>query len=111
MSETEINKGKLTLVGTLDNFVRQNKDKIKYEGDTVEETFSENFYNTHVLIDRFVYEIIPDALDFYDDIFEMSCDSSGDLHYLLKYYNGGCGFQEAIDQAYKNMFNKLNKEK
>lgn len=107
MSEVEVNKGKLKLVSTLNTFLREHLSRELYEGESEEEYFLENFYDTHVLIDIFVYEIIPDDLDFYDDIFEMTCDSSGDLHYLLKYYNGGCGFGEAINQAYKNMLNKL----
>jgi len=105
MSETVIKKGRLKLVSTLDNFVSE------VEGvESKEECFFENFYNTHTLIGGFVYEVITDNVDFYDDIFEMTCDSSGDLHYTLKYHNGGCGFQEAIGYAYDNMINKLNNE-
>lgn len=103
MSETEINRGKLKLVSTLDNFVSDTEG-----AESKEEYFLENFYKTHALIEGFVYEVIADNVDFYDDIFEMTCDSSGDLHYTLKYYNGGCGFQEAIEYAYDNMINKLN---
>ena len=109
MSEVEINKGRLTLVSTLSNFLKEHKDQIKYpcEGESEEVQFSDNFYDSHVLIGDFVYEVIKEDVDFYDDIFNMSWDSNGDLHYLLKYYNGGCGFSEAIDTAYMNMVNKL----
>lgn len=55
-----------------------------------------------------MYEVISKKkLEGHDDIYEADLDKEGNIKYVLKYYNGGCGFEEAFGQAIKNM----NKEK
>jgi len=41
-------------------------------------------------------------VDEYSDIFQ-SKQNGKDIDFLLKYYNGGCGFEEALDKAIENM--------
>lgn len=72
------------------------KECIKYETEK------------YVIVDNNIYEIIQDKdVDDYGDIFEATENIDGTIDYTLRYYNGGCGFPEAIEYA----LNKLNKGK
>lgn len=56
-------------------------------------------YNKFILLDGEVWEVIQDKE--YDDyeILEMTSNFDGTFNYVLSYYNGGCGFSEAMQYA------------
>ena len=59
-----------------------------------------------VLNKNYAYVIISeDDIDDYADIFNASKNEDGTIDFLLKYYNGGCSFDEALTTA----INKMNK--
>ena len=97
MSQTEQYKGILTPTGKTLSEYRPDIDDI----DDLDET--------EVLIDGKVYTVERTAYEDYDDIFEAERLSDGKISFHVKYYNGGCGFSEAIDESIKNM--KCNADK
>lgn len=72
--------------------------------DTWEECFREMEYDKYIITNNNIYRIIEDK-EFTDceDIFEAHQNELGQIEYCLSYYNGGCGFSEAIENALKNM--------
>ena len=59
-----------------------------------------------VLNKNYAYVIISeDDIDDYADIFHASKNEDGTIDFLLKYYNGGCSFDEALITA----IDKMNK--
>ena len=55
---------------------------------------------------NYAYVIISeDDIDDYADIFNASKNEDGTIDFLLRYYNGGCSFNEALTTA----INKMNK--
>lgn len=59
-----------------------------------------------VLNKNYAYVIISeDDIDDYADIFNASKNEDGTIDFLLKYYNGGCSFDEALTTA----IDKMNK--
>lgn len=60
-----------------------------------------DFYDSHVLLEDKLYEIIEKD-ELMNDLFQMNANDNGELEFVVSYYNGGCGFSEAIEYAYKN---------
>ena len=76
-----------------------------YEG-YVDQLHSE-FYKDYVEHDGKLYKVEKEELDLLDDIFE--AEEFGDcFNFEVKYYNGGCGFHEAIELALKKLKEKNN---
>ena len=83
-----------------------NNEKPKYYNlpeDNLELFRSE--IENYVFINDIVYEIIDDKRLDYDDLFEINENPDGTLSYILRYYNGGCGYEEALESA-MDKFNK-----
>lgn len=90
MSETEHRKGTLKPTGkTLKQYAPLADDVLDLDESAVE-------------IDGLVYEVEEVKIDPYDDIFESSKNEDGSINFEVKYYNGGCGFNEAIVYALDN---------
>ena len=101
MSETEHTKGKLVPTG---------KTVEEYLGDVylkswhtdLEEYFQDEYYEKAVLINGYVFEVESKIIEPYEDIFEAELNDDGSYNFEVKYYNGGCGFNEAIEEALDN---------
>jgi len=101
MSETEHFKGKLKPTGKdITTYVRGHKIPEYYEDE--KEYFDEHLCNHAVNIDGQVYEIERTEYKDNDGIFESSINKDGSIDFQVKYYNGGCGFSEALGCAIKN---------
>lgn len=70
--------------------------------------FSDFFYMRYFIIEDILYEIHNNKLNIYDEIFNIDWNYDGSINYELKYYNGGCSFNEAIDNAIKRKIKKWN---
>lgn len=58
-----------------------------------------------MVLDGEIYEV--ERRDMEDsDIFEMQKNPDGTLGFVVQYYDGGCGFEEAIETAHKRMSNE-----
>jgi translation initiation factor 2 beta subunit (eIF-2beta)/eIF-5 len=69
--------------------------------DIIDEYFLDTI-NEYIELNGIVYKISDTELND-DDIYEMSKKEDGTLEYIVKFYNGGCGFEEALDTAYSTL--------
>lgn len=81
----------------------ENKNYKEDYYDTYEEYFRDEYYDEFVIVDDNIYKIIENKR--YTDIFKANKNELGQIEYVLNYYNGGCGFSEAIEYAIRNMNN------
>ena len=120
MSETVNYKGYLQEVPLLNNSLEETVRKIlKDIGRVIPEAYEDDYlcYFTDELYDRFyissdktLYEVFVASNNLeYEDIFEVEQDSevSGRRNFHLKYYNGGCGQEEAFDEAFEKLQERL----
>lgn len=90
MSETKHYKGKLIPTGkTLAEFDPNAADIYDH-------------YEDAVLIDGLVYTVEKQSIDPWGDLFKSNQTADGTIDFEVKYYNGGCGFNEAIDYSLDN---------
>jgi len=123
MSDYEIHKGALKKTNLtkeklvkeyLTNYSNTNnrilKDKeAMLKNEITNETINEYFLDSiddFIELDNIVYEIIDNQFDD-EDLYEMSKKNDNTYEYLVRFYNGGCGFEEALETA----FSKINKAK
>lgn len=114
MSQVEVHIGRLLKVDKLEEESIENwcKEYCQQNGcehlegwyNNWEECFRNVFSNEFVIVNNNIYRIIEDK-EFSDceDIFEAYTNELGQIQYCLSYYNGGCGFGEAIETALKRM--------
>ena len=65
-------------------------------------------YRAYYIGDNEVYQIVNNE-SFEDDtsIFKAVQNNDGTIDYEVRFYNGGCGFNEALDYAMKNKVDSL----
>jgi hypothetical protein len=115
MSEVEHQKGKITeiipLAGEdcedLAKRLLENRN-IVYEDyyDSYGACLTDNFPELIVIVDGKIYEYEVTEIDPYADISNATMNPDGTIDFEVKYYNGSCGFGEAIEKA----INKMNKD-
>lgn len=106
MSETVHYKGKLTPTGKdLYEYVEGDDIPQRYDGDKLE-YFEDKYDDFAIIIEGKVFEITGDYVEDIDDVFKSSDNSDGSISFEVKYYNGGCGFYEAIEYAVENKVGK-----
>jgi hypothetical protein len=111
MSETEHNIGKLKPMGMVGGVEATAKRILKAEGwasdyDTYAEALEDYGYREYVLHNEVIYKVIENnEPNPYDDIFRASRNDDGTINFETKYYNGGCGFCEALVEALNNLDN------
>ena len=88
MSETVHYKGRLIPTG---------KTEKEYCGDG---DIFDHYYDA-VVIEGMVYTVEKINIDPDFDIFNSTKNEDGSIDFEVKYYNGGCSFNEAIDEAVK----------
>lgn len=107
MSETVYYKGKLKKVKRLDGeSLEEQCERIFGENETAEyyydsyiEALTEERENFLVL-ENILFEVERKYVNTDDDIFKMKMNGHGEFEFEVKYYNGGCFFEEAIEKAY-----------
>jgi len=115
MSDYETHKGKLipteltkeeVVKDFLDNYSGDWKWvlKLREEDKLSDEDIDEMFYDIEKYseINGKIY-IIENERFRDDDLFQMKQNPDGSLEYLVRYYNGGCCFEEALEYAAENM--------
>ena len=91
-----------------------NKSIDEYLGNVVlesyhsdkKEYFEDVFYRKAFEINGIVYEVESKEINPYDDIYNASLNENGNIDFELKYYNGGCSFNEALEAALEKLENK-----
>ena len=109
MSQTETHVGRLMKVDKLDSTTPEEwcEEYCKENGclsldqyyDTWEGYFNDEYSGEFITHKNDIYRIIKDTKCCGDDIFHASKNENGTIDYILNYYNGGCGFSEAIEEA------------
>jgi len=110
MSETVHYRGSLKEVTRLENESLEdqckrllaNKDLPSYF-DSYREMLLDESYKEYVVHDGKLYSVNREDVDPDGDIFLSGEGENGDINFEVRYYNGGCSFDEAIEAALKNM--------
>jgi len=84
-----------------------NNEELPSYYDDYKEFLTDEYYKKYTILGCDVYSIekIKDYQD--EDIFELNKISNDEYSFQLRYYNGGCSFDEAIEEA----FSKMKKQK
>ena len=100
MSQTERHIGKLKPTGrSVDHYVSDNKIPSYY--DINQEYFDDVYSEKAYSIKGIVYEVETKDVEG-EDIATSKLNSDGTIDFHVKFYNGGCSFNEAIEDALKN---------
>lgn len=101
MSATEHTRGRLIpTFKTVEEYLEGETYSTSYS--SLEEYFKDFYYEAAVLINGYVFEVESKSIEPYDDIFEAELNDDGSYNFEVKYYNGGCCFSEAIEEALDN---------
>ncbi|HCL4455055.1 hypothetical protein EJM73_08325 [Clostridium botulinum] len=113
MSEIVQYKGKLIKLEKLNNeTLEQQSERFCKENnlyelpdfyDTWEEYLTGELYKRYYINNNNLYIIKSEQVDPECDIFNASMNDNGEIEFEIKYYNGGCGFDEALDEAISNL--------
>jgi len=114
MSDYESHKGKLIpteltkeeVVYEMVQNASENSWEARYKNQDLDKsTIDELFWEVEKYseINGKIYEIQDTHYDPDDDIFDMEENDDGTLSYNVRYYNGGCGFEEALEYAAQRM--------
>lgn len=106
MSEIESLVGKLIPVeinGDIENTCRliledAGQEKSEYY-DTYKEKLEDWGYKKYHITETAIYSVEMVNKDPDEDIFHAVKNDDGSYDFTLKYYNGGCSFEEAIEEA------------
>lgn len=117
MSDYEHHYGKLTPIEHQTNLSTQevaktilNLNKIPLDADEDFITqLNDELYGKFICIKDKIYKIDDKEHDSSDDIIRASLHSDNSITYEVRYYNGGCGFGEALEEALKKI-TPLSKE-
>lgn len=114
MSEMVHYSGKLQLVDKLPNetleeqckriLAKHNYFELDSYCDSWREMLYEELYERYVIANNTIYEVVEKkhrSID--EDIFEAHANLDGSIEYEVMYYNGGCSFNEAIEEALENL--------
>lgn len=71
--------------------------------DTYVESLSDKLDKYFVVTENEIFEIIEYNDLYSDDIFEAIINKDNSITCILSYYNGGCSFTEAVEEALKNL--------
>ena len=72
--------------------------------DSYQEALLDEYYQEYIVHEGKLYAV-KDRIerDEDEDIFRMKKINGTDREFEVRYYNGGCSFDEAIDEAFKNL--------
>lgn len=115
MSQTETHVGKLEKINKdinrtveewcKDFFAERNINQLNSYSDSWEEMFRDECDGKYIICNDEVYKVVQNRELDGDDVYHASLNSDGTVSYVLSFYNGGCGFSEALEYA----LNKLSK--
>lgn len=110
MSETVHYKGILRKVERYDDETLEEQCKRLLEGkelpsycDSYEEFFLDEYYQKAVIQDGVIYRVEKNDVDPDSEIFRVNKINDYEIEFEVRYYNGGCSFSEAIEEAFDNM--------
>lgn len=113
MSETVHYRGKAIKIATEENCEKvassilkeRDREMVSYYCSALEylcDIFDEEYF--YYSPSETLFHITTEEMDADDEIIRANYNSSGDIEYELRYYNGGAGFSECLEEA----MDKLN---
>ena len=112
MSETVHYRGTLTVVERLNNESLEEQCKRLMENceldiwnHSYQEKLMDDNYEGYVIREDILYSVDKKDIGYDEDIFIITDGENGKLNFEVKYYNGGCSFDEAVEYAF-NAFKK-----
>ena len=113
MSETVHYRGKLNVVEMFEgeNIESQCERMCNENGfnnldsyiDTWQEQLCDTYYEEYYIYNSVLYRVDKKEIDFDEDIFTATVNENNKIEFEVKYYNGGCGFTEALDEAMNSL--------
>lgn len=110
MSETVRYKGKIKKIASFKDkeeiakcelIKREKSEDLEYY-DSYVEKLCDCFYQEYIEVNEELYQVIEkEDLDMEYDVFESNKNSDETIDFHVMYYNGGCGFAQAIEYALK----------
>lgn len=81
------------------------KDKEKYPSldHSIKDYFLDMMYKEYEMINGELYQVVDYNESGAEDIFKATDNGDGTYDFTLSYYNGGCCFSEAIEEAMKGV--------
>lgn len=76
--------------------------------DTYEELFNDTFYQEMTIQNGNIYRVEKEEVDPDEGLFNANVDENGDIAFEVRYYNGGCSFDEAIESAVDKLKHQKN---
>lgn len=67
------------------------------------EALEDDGHGMYVVVNGIIYEVDDSDIDPYNDVFDAERLSDGTYRYTVKFYNGGCGFSEAVGTAMERL--------
>lgn len=114
MSETVHYKGTLTKVERFENETLEEHCKRLLEinelpeyYETYEEVFNDRLYKRYIIYDNNIYSVYKKEIGS-ENMFNANINQNGEIEFEVMYYNGGCGFTDAINYAMENIKQKEN---
>lgn len=110
MSETVHYKGILTIVERLENEslegqckrLLDNAELLDYY-DSYQEMIANDYYEKYFVYNNVLYSIDKKDIDPDDDLFVASKINDKNIKFEVRYYNGGCCLEEALEVALERM--------
>ena len=103
MSDYETHKGTLTPTNkTKEEIVKEYLKGGSFEDCEVEGLFEE-LEDKYIELAGKIFSIKDERFMDEEDIYSMSKNEDGTYSYLTRFYNGGCGFGESLQDAYLNV--------
>ena len=112
MSDYERQKGRLVPIGSRDlettcEAIARSEGRTRGKFyDSWEEVVRDLGYRRYAILNDVVYKAEFDEVDDNPEQFDAHKNDDGTIDFNLYYYNGGCCFQEAIEEATKDMTNE-----
>lgn len=111
MSETVHYKGKAVKIDCEDNeeyslriLELKSKERLDYYDSALEQITQE--YNEEYFFDsekEILYSIAYESKDLDDEIINAEVKEDGSIDFELRYYNGGAGFEECLQEAFSKL--------
>ncbi|MFD0587686.1 hypothetical protein ACFQZE_06700 [Paenibacillus sp. GCM10027627] len=111
MSETVYYRGILKECKKIDHETLEGQCRrlLEYKGlpsyyDSYQELLLDEYYHKYIIRNGLIYTVERQELDVDQDIFSACINEDGEsIDFEVKYYNGGCSFNEAIELALDNL--------
>lgn len=72
--------------------------KQNYRNDFIDYFYENDFYENYIIVEDRLFKILSINKNTYDDIFHAR-QNGENIEFIVKFYNGGCSFPEAISEA------------